>query len=107
MIGSVCVRTSLGRFELHTLNGVHERRALKTHSSVESCSSETACACIQESEEAVSREMEELCAQVAAAVSMAAGAREAAECKIAELQRLLHVARADAAQVCCAACCVV
>lgn len=60
---------------------------------------------VQESEAALSREMEELCNQITSAAKAAAEDRAAAEKEIAELQSLLHAARADAAQVRCAAMC--
>jgi hypothetical protein len=53
---------------------------------------------VQESEEALAQEMEELCAQIAAAAQRAADERAAARVQLAELQSLLHTARADAVQ---------
>lgn len=54
---------------------------------------------MQHSEAALSRDMEELCGQISTAAKAAADDRLAAEKQIAELQSLLHTARAETAQV--------
>jgi hypothetical protein len=54
---------------------------------------------MQTSEEAISREMEELCGKISKAANAAAEDRAASEKEIAELQSLLHAARAETAQV--------
>lgn len=54
---------------------------------------------MQEAEDALSEEMEELCAQVAAAAQAAARDRAAADAELAELRRHLAAARGECAQV--------
>lgn len=55
---------------------------------------------MQEAEDALSEEMEELCAQVAAAAQAAARDRAAADAELAELRRHVAAARGrEAAQV--------
>lgn len=55
---------------------------------------------LQEGEAALSKEMEDLCAQITIAAKVAADDRLASDREIAELHSLLHAARADSAQVC-------